>query len=379
MSDKEFGNQLFLRILGERIAAQETALGQIAAAGGPGGAPEALKAARKVAHALKGSGALYGYPELSQAGGAAELASDADALRLGTDLLNLMKAIQAKARPDNALALIVDAPGAARDDLQHALSALGHGTAVAGTRAEAEKLIRENKILVIIMNVILSDADGRTFLRDMRDLPATASTPILVLLNAQFRALKNECWQLGANECFEGPFDWNTVAAKAGEAIARAKKSSPVEPGFAPPPPQVAKAIETPSVPAAVPSSAGRPAILLADDDELIGAIVSHRLSKEGFEVVHCVNGSDALEKIKSGSFDLLILDIQIPEVDGFSMLEQVRAMPSYRNVPIILLTALGKEQDIVRGFELGAADYIVKPFSPVEMLARVRRAMKKQ
>lgn len=389
MNDKEFGIQLFQRILGERIAALETALGQIAAAGGPGAAPDALKAARKVAHALKGSGALYGYPELSQAGALAELASDADVSRLAGALLALMKKISAKGRPGNAVVLVLDAAGPQREALLQKLISMGHAATAAGSRAEAEKIVREKNVVSIVMNVILPDADGRTFIQDMRERPATASTPIFVILNSQFRSLKNECWQLGANDCFESPFDWDAVCAKVNEALLRLRGPAPSHGSVQEPsahadqpvsripiktPP--GKPFETPPDPApSQPKMLGR--ILLADDDELIGAIISHRLGKEGFEVVHRLGGSLAMETLKAERFDLVILDIQMPEIDGFNMLEQLRAMPRYRGVPVILLTALGKEQDIVRGFELGANDYIVKPFSPVEMLARVRRAMK--
>ncbi len=114
--------------------------------------------------------------------------------------------------------------------------------------------------------------------------------------------------------------------------------------------------------------------VFFAEDDPLIASVVNHRLKREGFNVKHFKNGSEALKNIKENDVQIFILDVQMPVMDGFELLENIRKTPRLKKTPIIMLTALGQEKDILRGFELGANDYITKPFSPVELMTRVRR-----
>ena len=118
--------------------------------------------------------------------------------------------------------------------------------------------------------------------------------------------------------------------------------------------------------------------ILLAEDDDLIASIVKHRLARAGFEVIHFPDGASAFSAARETPVSLAIVDVKMPVMDGFELLERLRKEPSFARVPIVMLTAMGSEKDITRGFHLGANDYILKPFSPVELLARVHRLLKK-
>jgi DNA-binding response OmpR family regulator len=114
--------------------------------------------------------------------------------------------------------------------------------------------------------------------------------------------------------------------------------------------------------------------VLLVEDDRVTATLIQHRLVREGFEVMDFLNGEDAFRWASDASFDLAILDVNVPGLDGFEILERIRAIPRLAHVPTIMLTGLGREADVVRGLELGANDYMLKPFSPAELLARVRR-----
>jgi MarR family 2-MHQ and catechol resistance regulon transcriptional repressor len=118
---------------------------------------------------------------------------------------------------------------------------------------------------------------------------------------------------------------------------------------------------------------------LVAEDDRVTATLVRHRLQRAGFDVVHCDNGVDALAAAETGDFGLCISDIRMPGLDGFELLRRLRAMPRYHATPILMLTSLGREEDIGRAFTLGASDYMTKPFSPVELLARVRRLLRRR
>jgi DNA-binding response OmpR family regulator len=117
----------------------------------------------------------------------------------------------------------------------------------------------------------------------------------------------------------------------------------------------------------------GASRILLAEDDTLTAALVVHRLEREGFIVDHHGNGTSAAEAFARSPFDLVVLDVQMPGLDGFEVLNHIRR-DAKSTVPVVMLTAVGNEKDVVRGFELGADDYILKPFSPAELTMRLKR-----
>lgn len=118
--------------------------------------------------------------------------------------------------------------------------------------------------------------------------------------------------------------------------------------------------------------------VLVVEDDEDIATLIHYRLTRDGFEVVHFANGREALTWARQNVADLVILDLKLPGMDGFELLHHLRQLPAYTATPIIILTCLNQEQHVLRGFELGADDYMVKPFSPVELSARVRRLLER-
>lgn len=115
--------------------------------------------------------------------------------------------------------------------------------------------------------------------------------------------------------------------------------------------------------------------ILLVDDEEQIRNIVRMYLAREGFTVKEAPNGREALDLIGGEQFDLIVLDIMMPEVDGWAVCREVRSRSA---VPIIMLTAREDEVDRVVGLEMGADDYVVKPFSPRELLARIKAVLRR-
>ncbi|MDX1622649.1 MAG: response regulator [Gemmatimonadota bacterium] len=122
--------------------------------------------------------------------------------------------------------------------------------------------------------------------------------------------------------------------------------------------------------------------VLIGEDDDLVATLIRHRLSQEGLEVVHCSDGEAVLDEVGSNGdgseFSLVILDVLLPDMDGFEVLNRMRQQRETSSIPVIVLTVRGSEEDVVRGLSLGADDYMVKPFSPTELLARVHRLLKK-
>lgn len=116
--------------------------------------------------------------------------------------------------------------------------------------------------------------------------------------------------------------------------------------------------------------------ILMVDDEEKIRAIVKKYAEFEGNEVVEAADGMEAVELAKNLDFDIIILDIMMPELDGFSACKEIR---KYKDTPVIMLSARGEEYDRIHGFELGIDDYVVKPFSPKELMMRVGAILKRR
>lgn len=119
--------------------------------------------------------------------------------------------------------------------------------------------------------------------------------------------------------------------------------------------------------------------ILVVEDEEDILELVRYNLSREGYQVLCVTTGEDALKKTFSEAFDIIILDLMLPGMDGFELTKMLKSDAKTCNIPIVMLTAKGEETDIVTGLELGADDYITKPFSPRILIARVRAVLRRK
>ena len=117
--------------------------------------------------------------------------------------------------------------------------------------------------------------------------------------------------------------------------------------------------------------------ILVVDDDELILIAIQELLTPSGFTVTTLSSGPEALEKASSDLFDLVILDVIMPEMDGYEVCRRIRKMDSYAETPILMLTAKSAEEDKQRGMEAGANLYLPKPISPRRLIALVEEALK--
>jgi two-component system, OmpR family, response regulator len=116
--------------------------------------------------------------------------------------------------------------------------------------------------------------------------------------------------------------------------------------------------------------------ILLAEDDENLGTLLNTFLKNKGYQVELARNGKSALEKFNDGNYDFLVLDVMMPEMDGFTVAQEVREVD--KNVPILFLTAKSMKEDKLKGFSIGADDYLTKPFSMEELVARIEAILKR-
>lgn len=449
---------------------------------------------RLIAHSLKGSGATYGFPAISEAAARVEGSSlDEMAEAVGALIETLHRVVDGDTR---RLVLVVDDDPLITRLLETRLAAPDRRVVTASSIEQARDVFAHTTPDLILLDLFLPDGDGRTLLGELRHDERTATVPVLVVSAASGDGARVECRALGADGFITKPFDADNVATTVSQALRRHDPSGPASGGraaltstyrsllarnapiavaavipethgpggrpavgtdtsmtltvqealltaFGPEVtvaqwaegelavvtegthgklaheldrarlrlrnqahPQIDGAVVSLSAAVItddggrgltdafararqfaldanqaggdrvtipqVPSPANR--VLLAEDDTLTAALIIHRLEREGFEVVHHHDGSSALDSAERGGFGLVVLDVQMPGMDGFEVLERLRTMPTLDDVPIVMLTAVGGERDVVRGFALGANDYILKPFSPAELTARLKR-----
>jgi len=118
--------------------------------------------------------------------------------------------------------------------------------------------------------------------------------------------------------------------------------------------------------------------ILVVDDEEDILELVRYNLTKENFQVTCAATGEEALDKLKKESFDLILLDLMLPGRDGLDTCRIIKGSPDTSHIPIMMITAKSEDTDVVLGLELGADDYVTKPFSPRVMLARIKALLRR-
>ena len=109
--------------------------------------------------------------------------------------------------------------------------------------------------------------------------------------------------------------------------------------------------------------------VLVVDDEEKIRNVIKEYAEFEGYEIDEAADGMEAIAKCKTQDYDIIIMDVMMPKLDGFSSIKEIRKI---KNIPVIMLSARGEEYDKLFGFEIGVDDYVVKPFSPKELMARI-------
>jgi DNA-binding response OmpR family regulator len=309
---------------------------------------EGRAAVRRLAHMMRGAAGSYGFPELSVAAAEVEDGPDAELEVRARALVAALRTAGGR-----AVLLVEDDPLISRL-LVAELGAAGPEVTVAPTAAAAAGLLAGRRFGVIVMDLHLPDGDGRRLLAEWRARADLRDVPIFVLSADLGPATKAECFAAGADAFFDKPLRAEVVAAAVLARLARSGLARPGEPAPAAPP------------------AARR--VLVVEDDPLITAMVRHRLDRAGFAVELAGDGEAALAAARRQPPDLVVLDLNLPLMNGFQVLERLRADPGSRAVPVLILTASGGEKDLVRAFGLGADDYLVKPFSPSELLARVQR-----
>ncbi len=119
--------------------------------------------------------------------------------------------------------------------------------------------------------------------------------------------------------------------------------------------------------------------ILVIEDENHIWSVIDYKLSKEGHELIRAEDGLEAQVLVREESPDLVISDVLVPYVNGLQILQEIKSDPELKQIPVIMLSSKSQEKDVLKGLELGATDYIKKPFSPEELILRVNKVLKRR
>jgi DNA-binding response OmpR family regulator/HPt (histidine-containing phosphotransfer) domain-containing protein len=315
---------------------------------------------KALAHKLAGSGTTYGFPLITQTARALEEALDASAddarlLALSESLQHVcdqvllsvergaegsLTGITPAAADMRPVLLSVDDDAVVRDTIA-AVFQRDFNVISAHEGAAALELARAHKPQLVLLDENMPGMSGTEVLQALRADEALRGIPVIMLTAQSHARDVARAVAAGAVDYLVKPFDPAQLADKVRDLMHRSGKS-----------------------------------VLIADDDAAIRDLLAYKFRLAGLRVLTAPDGEEALRQARLHRPDLAILDRMMPGLDGVTVLQQLRASAETRDIPIMFLTAMRQERDILEGFRLGVADYVIKPFLPEEVLARGMRLL---
>lgn len=333
------------------------------------------------AHSLKGSGATFGFPEISEAGKKLEEAHDNELLENVNELLNILGRVTTKKIPTavseeespraevkfSRKALIIERNPQNAKAMGECIKRIGgiESCVLVETGADAQKKFRKTRYSLIVLDLVLPDKDGRELLREIKQ-SAEINCPVLVISGVPSDSIYMECINIGADEYLSKPFDTDKLYFEAMQVMSK-NRMHIVDPEESDQ--QAAKAEEQKKMSLSLKGVK----VLVAEDDEIQGIFMAQKLGEQGADVTLVENGQLALDALEKNTYSVVLLDGLMPVMDGFETLKNIRSTSRLKGLPVIMVTAMGSEDNIVRGYELGANDYILKPFSEEQLVNRIK------
>jgi len=297
--------------------------------------------------------------------------------------------------------LLVEDEQVNRDLFRRRLERKGYAVVTAENGLGAVALAAGEKPDLVLMDLGLPDIDGWEATRRIKADPATAAVPVLVLSAHAGDDARQKAFAAGCEEFETKPVNWDALFKKIETALARAaeraKAALPpavpddtVDLGSAPPAGEPGAGTDVlrpaPAPAAAKPKDdekelcAVQPKrILVVEDNDANRVMLCRRLNARGYATTQAADGRQALDAVLKQRFDLVLCDIMMPGVDGYEVLREMKADPDLAAVPVIMISALDEMAGIVRCIEMGAEDYLQKPYDPVLLHARINACLDKR
>jgi DNA-binding response OmpR family regulator len=351
----------YVRSLGPHIDALEIARAALPTQ------PAACLTILRLAEMLERSSAQHGFLSIQEAAREVREA-EPDALAAAADqLLNAMLAARVHPEFRQQTILVVDDDPALTRLLVAILEKPGRQVLVATTAVAILEALASRRVDLVLLDVGLPDLDGRLVLASLRKNPLTAGLPVVVISASDEGWVESECLALGAAAFVRKPFDPIALGEQVTELLSAPRPVPPPAPVATPEPPPIAE------------QRTGPVEVLLAEHDPLTAQIIRHRLGREGMVVRHFASGTAALQAAQNMAPSLVILDAMTPGIEGIELLVRLRELPRFKKIPILVLSDIGSEREVVRALGAGADDCIRKPFSPTELMARIERLLERR
>jgi CheY-like chemotaxis protein len=278
--------------------------------------------------------------------------------------------------------LLVEDEAVNRELFRRRLEKKGHTAIPSESGAQTIALAKSESPDLILMDLGLPDIDGWEVTRRLKADPATARVPIIALSAHATTDARMKATAAGCEDFETKPVNWDVVFQKIDAALARA-----AERAKAPAPPSQPDFDIFGDGPPSDPGKTGvlsrggasRKHILVVEDNDPNRAMLCRRLQKSGYLTTEAADGRQALAALSKGRFDLVLCDIMMPEVDGYTVLQTMKADPALSAVPIVMVSAIDEVANVARCIEMGADDYLTKPYDPVLLQARVTACLDKR
>lgn len=254
---------------------------------------------------------------------------------------------------DQFSVLVVDDNAVNRDVLKRNLESINCLVVCAQDGAEALNLLEVETFDLVMLDIMMPGIDGIEVLRRMKDDDALKFLPVMMVSAVDDMESIVSCIQMGAVDYIVKPFEGRLLKSRVLRIFERG--------------------LQVEHSAAAQVCNSGVMKILVVDDSEINRDILRQRLVNYGYQVEIAVDGLDALEKLANASFDLILLDIMMPGLDGYETLERVKGDASLQDIPVVMISALDDREVSKRCLKLGASDYITKPFNTVLLRARLQ------
>jgi len=256
----------------------------------------------------------------------------------------------------NASILIVDDEEPNRDILSRRLTKEGYTIATAEGGKQALEMMRVERYDLVLLDVMMPGVDGCEVLKRIKTEPLLHDTPVIMVTALNDEPTVKRCLELGAADYVGKPFELTFLKTRIWQSIRALSKVRRTEPA---------------------PTRGAT--VLVVDDDELNRDLLVRRLKKAGHTAHIAATGQEALDLLKKQAYDLVLLDIMMAKMDGYQTLQSIRAQPGLAKLPIIMISALSDTDNIQRCMDLGANDYITKPFNAVILRERVLELLNKK
>ena len=258
----------------------------------------------------------------------------------------------------NVSILIVDDEPLNREVFSHILKKSGYITRGVGSGTNAFDLMKVETFDMVLLDINMPEISGIQVLEQMRSSKTTRDVPVIMITAENDNNTVVQCIKLGADDYIKKPIEPALLRSRIWRCLQKYKNFSGTEPGDVPV------------------RDKARANILVVDDDEHYRAIVQHRLTANNHIIIQARTGKEALDLLETNKIDLILLDVVMPELDGFQTLERIKSTEKNRHIPILMCSADDSPKTIDKCLTAGADDYVLKPFNAALLNARIQSCL---